>query len=101
MVSLFAQAAAKKVVFDSELVLLLGALAFLIVIGLIAVIELRKRRREVTPGPGVPSLTLSDLESLRDQGTITPDEFARLCAALEGRGASSTAIQPGPPPTAP
>src|SRR5438445_633786 len=82
-----------QVVFDLELALLLGGLGLLIAVGLIAVIELRRRMTQDEEDPETLQ-SLEHYEALRDQGLLDPDEFERIRDLLERRDA-------GPPPTPP
>lgn len=82
-----------QVVLDLELILLLGGLGLLIAVGLVAVIEMRRRIHEEEEA--TPPQSLEEYQALRDQGLLDSQEFERIRAKLEG-----SAEPPVPPPPA-
>lgn len=93
-VSGFSLVLVAQVVLDLELLLLLIGLVFLIIAGVIAVVEAR-RRLKTDETSSVPAHSLEHYQGLRDQGLLDPHEFERIRSLLQ-RGP-----EPPTPPTDP
>jgi hypothetical protein len=87
-----------QIVFDLELLLLFAGLGLLIVVGLYAVVELRRRMTLEEDEPLDLHHDLEHYEALRDQGLLDPDELERIRALLEARENRSSEPPPPPPP---
>jgi hypothetical protein len=70
------------------------ALAGLIIIGVLAIVWIRKSVREPLPGPSTLEEELSRYQALYDQGVLTLEEFDKVRAGLKKTASATPPVAP-------